>query len=349
MRNDRLANQVYGTNFQTGARLVRKPTIWRRDYSVPASMPAMSEPIIEIQNLSKTYRSGLRRAQVFAVKNVTLTVRRGSIVAFVGPNGAGKTTTIHSLLGLLKIDGGSMRLFGQPAGAASVRRRIGYQSEIFHTYPFYTATQALRFYGQLSGMSKESLSLAAAKQLDRVGLGDAKHRKASGFSKGMTQRLGLAQALLHEPELLILDEPTSGLDPEGRRLVLDIIREEKSRGQTVFLSSHILTDVERICDEVIMIREGEVMFSEQLTSFSVEAQEWAIEVGGFNDAVREQIGALAQVLSVDGETAILLCPSSAKRELLKSLLALPVEIGTVQRHRAGSLEDRYMKYVGKAE
>jgi ABC-2 type transport system ATP-binding protein len=312
-------------------------------------MPAMSEPVIEIENLRKTYRSGWRRVQVFAVKNVSLTVRQGSIVAFVGPNGAGKTTTIHSLLGLLTIDAGRMRLFGQPAGDASVRRRIGYQSEIFHTYPFYTATQALRFYGQLSGLSKDSLARSTDQQLDRVGLADAKHRKASGFSKGMTQRLGLAQALLHEPELLILDEPTSGLDPEGRRQVLDIIREEKSRGRTVFLSSHILADVERICDEVIMIREGEVMFAEQLTSFGVEAQEWAIEVGGFNDAIREQISTQAQVLSVNGDTAILLCPSSTKRELLKTLLGLPVEIGTVQRHRAGSLEDTYMKYVGKAD
>jgi ABC-type multidrug transport system ATPase subunit len=312
-------------------------------------MPNMSEAVIEITNLRKTYRSGLRRTQVVAVKSVSLTVKRGSIVAFVGPNGAGKTTTIYSMLGFLKIDAGTIRLFGEPAGSASLRRRIGYQCEIFHTYPFYTAAQSLSYYGRLSGMTKESLAQAIPRQLERLGLSDATHRRASGFSKGMTQRLGIAQALLHEPELLILDEPTSGLDPEGRRLVLDIIREEKLRGRSVFLSSHILSDVERICDEVVMIRQGEVVFSEQLASFGSENQDWAIEVAGFDDAVSAQIGPQAQVLSRNGATAILLCSSDVKRQLLKTLLELPVEIGTVQRHRAGSLEDTYMKYVGKAE
>src|SRR5258706_5115407 len=151
----------------------------------------MSEPVIQIENLTKTYRTGLRRSQVFAVRNLSVTVNRGSIVAFVGPNGAGKTTTIHSLLGFLKTDGGSIKLFGQPAGSAALRRRVGYQCEIFHTYPFYTATQALNYYGQLSGMPRESLALAIPKQLERLGLGDARHRKASGFSKGLTPRFGL--------------------------------------------------------------------------------------------------------------------------------------------------------------
>jgi len=309
----------------------------------------MSESIIQIENLRKTYRSGLRRAQVVAVKNVTLTVKQGSVVAFVGPNGAGKTTTIHSLLGFLKIDAGTIRLFGQPAGSAALRRRVGYQCEIFNTYPFYTATQALQYYGRLSGISPETLARAIPKQLERLGLGDARSRKASGFSKGMTQRLGLAQALLHEPELLILDEPTSGLDPEGRRLVLDIIRDEKSRGRTVFLSSHILSDVERICDEVIMIRQGEVVFNETIASLVAQTEEWAIEVEGFTGSVREQIGAETRILSIIGDKAVLLCHVSAKRGLLKTLLELPVEIGTMQRHRSGSLEDLYMRHVGKAE
>src|SRR5712671_970157 len=126
----------------------------------------MSEPVIQIENLTKTYRTGLRRSQVFAVRSLSVTVNRGSIVAFVGPNGAGKTTTIHSLLGFLKADAGTIRLFGQPSGSAALRKRVGYQCEIFHTYPFYTATQALSFYGELSGMSKESLSRAIPKQLD---------------------------------------------------------------------------------------------------------------------------------------------------------------------------------------
>jgi ABC-2 type transport system ATP-binding protein len=309
----------------------------------------MAEPVIEIENLRKTYRAGLRRMPVIAVKDVTLTVKRGGIIAFVGPNGAGKTTTIHSILGFLKPDSGTIRLFGQPAGSAALRQRIGYQSEIFHTYAFYTAEQALRYYGRLSGMPKENLVNAVKKQLERLGLIEAAGRKAASFSKGMMQRLGLAQALLHEPELLILDEPASGLDPEGRRLVLDIISEEKARGRTVFLSSHILSDVERICDEVVMIRQGQIMFSEQVASFGVTTEEWTIEVAGFDDAVRQQLGANVRILTSSGNTAVLLCSSSAKQDLLRTLLALDLEIGAVQRHRTGSLEDVYMKYVGRDE
>src|SRR5437868_7087646 len=155
-------------------------------------------------------------------------------------------------------------------------------------------------------MSNDALARSIPRQLERMGLSEAVNRKASGFSKGMTQRLGLAQALLHEPELLILDEPTSGLDPEGRRLVLEIIREEKAMGRTVFLSSHILSDVERICDEVVMIRQGEVVFSEQIASFGGDSQEWAIEVSGFNDGIREQLGAQARIQSTNGDAAVLL-------------------------------------------
>jgi len=308
----------------------------------------MNEPVIQIENLTKTYRTGLRRSQVFAVRNISLTVKQGSIVAFVGPNGAGKTTTIHSLLGFLKPDRGTIRLFGQPTGSASLRRRVGYQCEIFHTYPFYTGTQALNYYGQLSGISKDVLARTIPVLLDRMGLGAAANRKASGYSKGMTQRLGLAQALIHEPELLILDEPTSGLDPEGRRLVLEIIRDEKAKGRTIFLSSHILADVERTCDEVVMVRQGEVAFSDQVSSFSNDSQEWEIEVTGFTDAIREALSPQCSVVSMNGDSAVLLCTSEEKREVLKSLLSFPLDIGTIQRRRTGSLEDAYMKHVGKA-
>jgi ABC-2 type transport system ATP-binding protein len=308
----------------------------------------MNEPVIQIENLTKTYRSGLRRSEVYAVRNLSLSVQQGSIVAFVGPNGAGKTTTIHSLLGFLKPDHGSIKLFGQSTGSASLRRRVGYQCEIFHTYPFYTGAQALMYYGKLSGVSRDVLARSVPLQLERMGLSAAANRKASGFSKGMTQRLGLAQALIHEPELLILDEPTSGLDPEGRRLVLEIIREEKAKGRTIFLSSHILADVERTCDEVVMIRQGEVAFSDQLSAFSNVSQEWEIEVVGFNNSIREALGTRCNVVSMNGDSAVLLCTSEEKREFLKALLSFPLDIGAIQRRRTGSLEDAYMKHVGKA-
>ena len=307
----------------------------------------MAEAVIEIDELIKSYRTGLRRRPVFAVKKLSLKVSAGSIVAFVGPNGAGKTTTINTLLGFLKPDSGRVRLFGRAADR-SLLRRVGYQPEIFHTYPFYKATEVLRYYGRLSGMASSDLQQAIPTLLDRMGLADAANRKVVTFSKGMNQRLGLAQAMLHDPELLILDEPTSGLDPEGRRLVLDIIRDEKARGRTIFLSSHILSDVERTCDEVFMIRQGEIVFAEHLSAFAGQSQQWEIEVSAWSSEVKEQLAGLSfTFLSESLDKAVLVCPTEAKRDLLHKLTELPVEVGTVQRHRGATLEDTYMKFVGR--
>ena len=296
----------------------------------------MADPVIAVESLSKQYRAGLRRRPVHAVKQLSLTVPRSSIVAFVGPNGAGKTTTIHTLLGFLKPDAGQVRVFGQPPGPA-MARRIGYQPEIFNTYTFYSATEALRFYGQLSGMRRKEVDAASPALLERLGLRDAASRPVSSFSKGMTQRLGLAQALLHDPELLILDEPTSGLDPEGRRLVLDIIRDQKSLGKTVFLSSHILPDVERTCDEVVMVRGGEVVLTNRLSAFA-ESEHWEIEVRGWTAAHGARLdGHAFDVSSEADDAAVLVCDEAAKQALLRALIELPLEIGAVQRTRAASL------------
>jgi ABC-2 type transport system ATP-binding protein len=307
----------------------------------------VSEAVIDIQGLTKIYRSGVRRTRVHAVNNLALTVPRGAVVAFVGPNGAGKTTTIHTLLGFLTPDAGRVRVFGLSPGPAALRR-IGYQSEIFHTYPFYKASEALRYYGRLSGMSRRAIEAAAPLLLGRMGLEGAANRAVGAFSKGMTQRLGLAQALLHDPELLILDEPTSGLDPEGRRLVLDIIGEEKAKGRTVFLSSHILSDVERTCDEVVMVNNGEVAFSRQISAFQAGGDDWEIEVTGWNAAQRELVGDLVfSVASEKEDSAVLVCAAGQKKALLHRLTSLPLEVGTVQRRHGASLEETYLKHVGK--
>jgi ABC-2 type transport system ATP-binding protein len=162
----------------------------------------------------------------------------------------------------------------------------------------------------------------------------------------MTQRMGLAQALLHDPEILILDEPTSGLDPEGRRLVLDIIAEEKRRGRTVFLSSHILSDVERTCDKVVMVRKGQVAFSEDIAAFGASANEWEIEVAGWSDAVRAALA--GQTFSLERESersAVVVCDAAAKKAVLRALTATDAEIGTVQRRRGATLEDRYLAHL----
>ena len=307
----------------------------------------MADPVIAVENLVKNYRAGVRRSIVHAVRGLSLTVAQGSVVAFVGPNGAGKTTTIHTLLGFLKPTEGSVRVFGESPGPA-VARRIGYQPEIFYTYPFYSAREALRFYGQLAGMSSAALDIAIPPLLERMALIDAGKRPISSYSKGMAQRLGLAQALIHDPELLILDEPTSGLDPEGRRLVLDIIVEEKARGRTVFLSSHILSDVERTCDEVVMIRQGQVVLADRISSFGAAGQRWDVEVFGWEPAHRHAIGPLGAVVQEAEGAAIVRCDASDKQALLKALIAIPLDIGMVQPMRAASLEETYLKHAGAA-
>jgi ABC-2 type transport system ATP-binding protein len=308
----------------------------------------MSEAVIDIQGLTKVYRTGVRRTPVYAVKNLGLTVPRGAVVAFVGPNGAGKTTTIHTVLGFLTPNAGHVRLFGQPPGPATLRR-VGYQSEIFHTYPFYKAREALRYYGRLSGMSRQAIDAAVPPLLARMGLEGAANRAVGTFSKGMTQRLGLAQSMLHDPELLILDEPTSGLDPEGRRLVLDIIGQEKAKGRTVFLSSHILSDVERTCDEVVMVHQGEVAFSRQIAAFQPGGDDWEIEVTGWDAAHRDLLAGLTFTVATEGDgSAVLVCAAGQKKALLNRLTSLPMDVGTVQRRRGASLEETYLKHIGKA-
>ena len=307
----------------------------------------MTDAIISVESLVKNYRAGMRRSIVHAVRGISLTVPRGSIVAFVGPNGAGKTTTIHTVLGFIKPTSGQVRVFGEVPGP-KVGRRIGYQPEIFYTYPFYSGHEALRFYGRLAGMSSAALGAAIPPLLERMGLADAGKRPISSYSKGMTQRLGLAQALVHDPELLILDEPTSGLDPEGRRLVLDIIIEEKARGRTVFLSSHILSDVERTCDEVVMVRQGQVVLADRIASFGAVSESWDIEVFGWTTAHATLLlehGAATVVQQSDG-AATVRCDAAFKQALLRAIVAANLDIGAVQPMRAATLEETYMKHAG---
>jgi ABC-2 type transport system ATP-binding protein len=306
----------------------------------------MPDAVMSVEGLVKNYRAGMRRSIVQAVRGLSLTVSRGAVVAFVGPNGAGKTTTIHTLLGFLQPTAGTVRVFGQAPGPG-VAKRIGYQPEIFYTYPFYSAREALRYYGQLAGMSSSELDQRIPGLIERMALTDAGKRPISSYSKGMTQRLGLAQALIHDPELLILDEPTSGLDPEGRRLVLDIIVDEKARGRTVFLSSHILSDVDKTCDEVVMVRQGQVVMADLIASFGASSQHWDIEALGWTPAHSSLLrdGAATIVQQSDSAT-ILRCDASAKQALLKALVAANLDIGTVQPMRAATLEETYLKHAG---
>lgn len=306
----------------------------------------MAEIVIQTRRLTKTFGGRFGRSPVVAIRGLDLTVHAGGVTAFVGPNGAGKTTTIHILIGLIQPTAGTAAIFGRDPHDACTRRLLGYQSEIFATYPFYTARQALHFYGSLAGMPTALLRRRVPELLNRMGLEDAMDRQVRYFSKGMTQRLGLAQALIHDPPLLILDEPTSGLDAGGRRLVADILVEETARGKTIFLSSHILPDVERLCDAVVLVNHGELLYAGSLTAMAGQTETWEIDVTGWSEAAAERLRRIPHtVLRSSAGVVSLACDTSVKQQLLLCLLEAQANIvRTMPQTR--SLESLYMKMIG---
>ncbi len=218
----------------------------------------MTNPI-RIENLKKHFHVGLRRKRVDAVVDVSFEVEEGEIFGLIGPNGAGKTTTLKVLTGLMKPTDGKVELFGQDSHDRGARKRLGYLPENPYFYEHLTAREILKFYGGLFGLGGKDLNSRVDRLLERVGLTFAADRKLKKFSKGMRQRTGLAQALINEPDLLIFDEPQSGLDPIGRKEVRDLILELKSEGKTLLFASHILPDVEAVCDRVAVIHQGKVI------------------------------------------------------------------------------------------
>ncbi|MDD5707574.1 MAG: ABC transporter ATP-binding protein [Kiritimatiellae bacterium] len=217
----------------------------------------MSAPPILLDGLSVRYGSGSR--EQLALDRVSLRVESGSVFGFIGPNGAGKTTTIHVLLGFQPPSEGTARLFGQDVRDSVARRRIGYLTEQPDVYRFLTGRELLRYFGRLCGMRGQALEARIAALLEEVGLAAAADRRLSAYSRGMRQRIGLAQAMVHDPELLILDEPTGGLDPLARRQVRGLIELWRRAGKTVFFSSHELSEVELVCDTVGILSRGRIV------------------------------------------------------------------------------------------
>lgn len=214
---------------------------------------------IDIQEIRKEYKEGIFFRKKFnALKGVDLAVNRGEVFGLLGPNGAGKTTLIKILLGIVRSTGGQAFLLGERAGSKHARRKIGYLPENLNFPSHHTATRALELYGRLSGVPEQTIRQRGRHLLELVGLLGREREHVRRYSKGMRQRLGLAQALLHEPELLILDEPTDGLDPVGRSEIRQIISRLKDEGKTVFLNSHILQEVELVCDRVAILADGQL-------------------------------------------------------------------------------------------
>ncbi len=210
---------------------------------------------IEIQNISKTF-SDKRGARVDALKNVSLAIERGEVFGFLGPNGAGKTTTIKTLMGLIQPSSGQARITGYDTGSHEGRKSVGYLPENPSFYDFLTGQEYLSFVGKVFGMSDELIAKQSENALNLLDLWNARNRAIRSYSKGMVQRLGLGQTLIHDPDVYILDEPMSGLDPIGRALVKDIILDLKAKGKSVFFSTHITADVETVCDRVGIIVNG---------------------------------------------------------------------------------------------
>ena len=219
---------------------------------------SMTEQAITIRKLTKTFRTGFGFKRFKAVHNLDLDVKTGGILGFLGPNGAGKTTTFKMMLGLIYPDKGDISFFGESVNRTESRNRIGFLPENPYFYSYLTAVEALNFYGQLFNLSNPHRTQRVDELLATVGLEHARNRQLRKFSRGMLQRIGIAQALINDPKLLILDEPMSGLDPMGRKEMRDIIIGCRNQGKTVIFSSHILSDVEMICDDVAIILDGKL-------------------------------------------------------------------------------------------
>ena len=296
-------------------------------------------------NAIETDRLRRQFGAVVAVADLSLSVRRGEIFGFLGPNGAGKTTSLKLLLGLLAPSGGGGSVLGAPLGERRVRARIGFLPEHFRFHASLTGRELLRIHGQLHGLRGPALERRIDELLVRVDLTDAEDRPLSDYSKGMTQRAGLAQALINDPELVFLDEPTSGLDPLGRLLVRDIIQELRERGTTVFLNSHLLGEVEATCDRVVFVREGrivhELSLAQSSANFAVE-----LRVEPLDDTVVSSLAAFGTEVVRSGEWVHMrVSDEEVMPKLASWLVARDCRIYEL-RCRRRSLEEWFVEIMG---
>ena len=255
--------------------------------------------VLEVEGLQKVFHIGFFRKRVEAVRGASFRVNRGEIFGLLGPNGAGKTTTIKAILRLIFPTEGEIRLFGRSADDREAARRVGYMPENPYIYQYLKPLEFLDLCGRLVGLSKSERQARSEEMIDKVGLRHAVDRPIGKFSKGMMQRIGLAQALLHDPELLVLDEPMSGLDPIGRKEVRDLLVEQRERGKTLLFTSHILSDVELLCDRVVIMQQGKITSEGQVHDLVETAgRRVEIRLSGASQALRDSLRSRGTV--VDG-------------------------------------------------
>jgi ABC-2 type transport system ATP-binding protein len=261
-----------------------------------APAPTDAGPAVRVRNLTKLYAPAFRRS-VCALDGVTLEIPRGLVFGLLGPNGAGKTTLVKILLGIARRTGGEAELLGRPAPDPATRRRVGFLPETPRFAAHLTGLGALALMGSLAGLSRRETLRRAGPLLEEAGLAaDAGTRKVSGYSKGMLQRLGLAQALIADPELVILDEPTDGVDPVGRRDIRLLLERLRARGKTVVVSSHILSEIEAVCDRVAVLGGGRLQFEGPVAELTRAEGEWELEVTAPSDALASAIAEHADVV-----------------------------------------------------
>ena len=310
-------------------------------------------PAIEVQDLHKTYRDGLIFPRRFeALKGISLQVAGGEIFGLLGPNGAGKTTLVKLLLGIVRQTRGTARLLGRPAGDRGSRREIGYLPENLRIPRHHTAYSALDLYGQLSGLSSGEVRQRRQALLESVDLADRAKDAVKKYSKGMLQRLGLAIALLHDPKLVFMDEPTDGLDPGGRAHVRLVLQRLKSEGKTIFLNSHLLQEVEMVCDRMAILDKGILRGMgtvDQLVANQPEGLKIRFQLAGDVQTVRTALGSRTEyeVRPIGPqvfELALRLRDQSEVDHCVDALRARKVSIIGMERHRI-SLEEAFLEVL----
>jgi len=303
---------------------------------------------IEILGLAKNYPMGFwRKRPKVALRPLHLTVEQGEVFGFLGPNGAGKTTTLKLLMGLVFPTAGTARLLGLEMDDPQVRAQIGFLPEQPYFYDYLTAKELLEYYAQLSGVPGKERSARAEKMLARVGLADAARLQLRKFSKGMLQRVGLAQAILHDPRLVFLDEPMSGLDPMGRREVRDLIQQLQQEGKTVFFSTHILSDAEALCDRVAVIHQGELRGVGAVAELTSRVH-GKVEIIFCAAAAPPAFASLGAETRVSGELVRAVLPEENQEAALDALRREHIRLVSLTPVRS-SLEDYYIEKLQPAE
>ena len=308
----------------------------------------MTAPALEFQNVTKTYRRWLGGQQVAALSQVSFSVAEGEVCAFLGPNGAGKTTSISILMGFLYADWGRIRVLGFEPGSVHAKKRIGFVPENFAFYKHLNAEKLLRFHAKLAGVAEEKRIALIRDLIAKVGLSGYDKLKIGRYSRGMVQRLGIAQSLLGDPELLILDEPTSGLDPSGRKEVRDLILSLKAAGKTIFLSSHLLSEVEQICDQAVIIDRGRVLRAGTMNALLVTGDQVEIIANTLPEDLEAVLREWGATIERNANDVRIVTAGGRKREVVERLWLAGSDVQRLNPVKS-SLEDLYMKLVGKSE